>query len=379
MAPDSFKGSLTATEVCAALEEGLRRVWPDAEIVSVPMADGGEGTVESLVDATGGEIVEVDATGPLGEKVKAFVGILGDRKTAVIEMAAASGLPLVPMGKRDPMTATTWGTGDLIRAALDAGCRRFIIGIGGSATNDGGAGMAQALGARLLDADGKEIGPGGAELARLVRIDVSRMDRRLAMAEFAVASDVDNPLTGPDGASAVYGPQKGATPEMVQVLNAALANYASVIRRDLRIDVEGIPGAGAAGGLGAGLVAFLGARLQPGVEIVVEATGLREKTSGADLVITGEGRIDFQTLYGKTPMGVARVAAEYGVPVAVLAGSVADDARGLYDHGIDALMSVVKGPCTLDVAVGRAYANVADAAESLARLIEIGRRHGKGM
>jgi glycerate kinase len=377
VAPDSFKGSLTATEVCAALEEGLRRVWPDAEIVSVPMADGGEGTVESLVDATGGEIVEVDATGPLGENVKAFVGILGDRKTAVIEMAAASGLPLVPMGKRDPMTATTWGTGDLIRAALDAGCRRFIIGIGGSATNDGGAGMAQALGARLLDADGKEIGPGGAELARLVRIDVSRMDRRLAAAEFAVASDVDNPLTGPDGASAVYGPQKGATPEMVQVLNAALANYASVIRRDLRIDVEGMPGAGAAGGLGAGLVAFLGARLQPGVEIVVEATGLREKTSGADLVITGEGRIDFQTLYGKTPMGVARVAAEYGVPVAVLAGSVADDARGLYDHGIDALMSVVKGPCTMDAAVRRAYANVADAAESLARLVEIGRRHGK--
>ena len=379
MAPDSFKGSLTATEVCAALEEGLRRVWPDAEIVSVPMADGGEGTVESLVDATGGEIVEVDATGPLGENVKAFVGILGDRKTAVIEMAAASGLPLVPMGKRDPMTATTWGTGDLIRAALDAGCRRFIIGIGGSATNDGGAGMAQALGARLLDADGKEIGPGGAELARLVRIDVSRMDRRRAAAEFAVSSFVVNPLSWPYGASAVYGPQKGATPEMVQVLNAALANYASVIRRDLRIDVEGMPGAGAAGGLGAGLVAFLGARLQPVVEIVVEATGLREKTSGADLVFTGEGRIDFQTLYGKTPMGVARVAAEYGVPVAVLAGSVADDARGLYDHGIDALMSVVKGPCTLDVAVRSAYANVADAAESLARLIEIGRRHGKGM
>lgn len=374
IAPDSFKGSLAATEVCRAAEEGLRRVWPDAEVVRVPMADGGEGTVEALVDATGGQVIDVEATGPLGDKVQAFFGILGDGTTAVIEMAAASGLPLVPLDKRNPMTATTRGTGELIAAALDRGCRKFIIGIGGSATNDGGAGMAQALGARLLDAEGKEIGPGGAELARLTRIDTSGMDRRLVGAEFVVASDVDNPLTGPNGASAVYGPQKGATPEMVQVLNAALANYASVIRRDLRIDVEAMPGAGAAGGLGGGLVAFLGARLEPGVEIVIETTGLKEKVSGADLVITGEGRIDFQTLYGKTPMGVARVATECGVPVAVLAGSVADDARGLHDHGIDALLTVVKGPCDLDAAVRRAYANVADTAETLARLIEIGRR-----
>ncbi len=372
IAPDSFKGSLTARQVCEAAEEGLRRVWPEAEVVSVPMADGGEGTVQSLVDATSGRIVSIDVTGPLGEPVAAFLGVLGDGVTAVIEMAAASGLPLVPQGLRNPALATTRGTGELIRGALDIGCRKFIIGIGGSATNDGGAGMAQALGVRLLDASGAEIGPGGAELARLARIDVSGLDPRASLSEFVVACDVDNPLTGPRGASAVYGPQKGATLEMVKTLDDALKNLASVVGRDLGVDVDGIPGAGAAGGLGAGLVAFLGASLKRGVDIVVEAVGLREQMKGASLVITGEGRTDFQTLFGKTPMGVANVAKALGIPVVIISGAIADDARGLYAHGIDALMSIAKGPCTIDEAIANAAPLMADAAETAARLVAVG-------
>jgi len=336
------------------------------------MADGGEGTVQSLVDATSGRIVNIDVTGPLGEPVAAFFGVLGDGVTAVIEMAAASGLPLVPRGLRNPLRATTRGTGELIVSALDMGCRKFIIGIGGSATNDGGAGMAQALGVRLLDAHDAEIGPGGAELARLARIDASGLDTRASQSEFVVACDVDNPLTGPRGASAVYGPQKGATPEMVGMLDDALKNLASVIRRDLDVDVDGIPGAGAAGGLGAGLMAFLGASLRRGIDIVVETVGLREQMKGATLVITGEGRTDFQTLFGKTPMGVANVAKSLGIPVVVISGAIADDAGGLYAHGIDALMSIAKGPCTIDEAIAGAGPLMADAAETAARLIAVG-------
>lgn len=372
IAPDSFKGSLTARQVCEAAEEGLRRAWPEAQVVSVPMADGGEGTVQSLVDATAGRIVNIDVTGPLGEPVAAFFGVLGDGVTAVIEMAAASGLPLVPRGLRNPLRATTRGTGELIASALDMGCRKFIIGIGGSATNDGGAGMAQALGVRLLDAHDAEIGPGGAELARLARIDASGLDARASQSEFVVACDVDNPLTGPRGASAVYGPQKGATPEMVGMLDDALKNLASVIRRDLDVDVDGIPGAGAAGGLGAGLMAFLGASLRRGIDIVVETVGLREQMKGATLVITGEGRTDFQTLFGKTPMGVANVAKSLGIPVVVISGAIADDAGGLYAHGIDALMSIAKGPCTIDEAIAGAGPLMADAAETAARLVAVG-------
>jgi glycerate kinase len=257
-------------------------------------------------------------------------------------------------------------------SALDMGCRKFIIGIGGSATNDGGAGMAQALGVRLLDAHDAEIGPGGAELARLARIDASGLDARASQSEFVVACDVDNPLTGPRGASAVYGPQKGATPEMVGMLDDALKNLASVIRRDLDVDVDGIPGAGAAGGLGAGLMAFLGASLRRGIDIVVETVGLREQMKGATLVITGEGRTDFQTLFGKTPMGVANVAKSLGTPVVVISGAIADDAGGLYAHGIDALMSIAKGPCTIDEAIAGAGPLMADAAETAARLIAVG-------
>jgi len=255
IAPDSFKGSLTALEAANAIEDGFRRVFPEAEIVKVPMADGGEGTVQSLVDATGGRIVKRIVTGPLGDKVEAQFGILGDGKTAVIEMASASGLPLIPPHKRNPMVTTTYGTGELIKAALDMDCRKFIIGIGGSATNDGGGGMAQALGVKLLDKDGNDIPFGGKGLLKLNRIDISTLDPRIAESEIVVACDVDNPLTGPRGAARVYSPQKGATPEMVEILEKALERFAEVVKRDLGKDVKNIPGAGAAGGLGAGLMA----------------------------------------------------------------------------------------------------------------------------
>lgn len=375
VAPDSYKGSLTAAEVCEALETGLRRACRDIEVVRVPMADGGEGTVQSLVDATGGRIVNVRATGPLGDPVDAFYGVLGDGATAVIEMAAASGLPLAPPERRNPLIATTRGTGELIAAAFAGGCRKFIIGIGGSATNDGGAGMAQALGARLVDADGRDVGPGGAALARVASVDLSGIPQELRACEFVVACDVDNPLTGPRGASAVYGPQKGATPEMVQALDSALSAYAEAVARALGADVAALrdaPGAGAAGGLGFGLMAFLGAQLRRGVEIVVDAVGLKGRLKGADLVITGEGRTDFQTLFGKTPMGVANAAAEQGIPVVIISGSISGDARGLYGYGIGALVSIVRGPMSLDDAIARGRELVADAAETVLRMFLMG-------
>ncbi len=372
VAPDSYKGSLTALEVATAIEAGLRRIFPAAEVVKVPMADGGEGTVQSLVDATGGRIVRGPVTGPLGETVEAFYGILGDGKTAVIEMAAASGLPLVPKDKRDPRVTTTYGTGELIRSALDRGCRKLLIGIGGSATNDGGAGVAQALGARMVDQDGRDLPWGGAALSRLARIETTGLDRRLAETEIVAACDVDNPLFGPRGAAAVYGPQKGATPAMVEELDGCLRHYAEVVRRDLGADIVDLPGAGAAGGLGGGLVAFLHARLRPGVEIVIEATDLAGKLRDADLVITGEGGIDRQTIYGKAPIGVAHVAKRFGLPVVVIAGSVADDADVVYEHGIDALESLVKRPMALEEAVANAAVFVSSAAERVARLLRLG-------
>ena len=372
IAPDSFKGSLTALEAANAMEEGLKRVFPKAEIVKVPMADGGEGTVQSLVDATGGRIVKKVVTGPLGDKVEAQFGILGDGRTAVIEMASASGLPLVPPDKRNPMVTTTYGTGELIKAALDMGCRRFIIGIGGSATNDGGGGMAQALGVKLLDKDGNDIPFGGGGLLKLDRIDISTLDPRIAESEIVVACDVDNPLTGPRGAARVYSPQKGATPEMVEILDKALERFAEAVKRDLGRDIKDVPGAGAAGGLGAGLMAFLNAKLQLGVDIVIEATGLEEKVKGADLVITGEGGIDSQTVYGKTPIGVAKVAKKFGIPVLAVAGGISDDASVVYEHGIDGLMSIIPRPITLDEAMAQGPKLLSDAAERIARLLVVG-------
>jgi len=347
VAPDSFKGSLTAIEVSDAIEKGIREVFPEAEIIKIPMADGGDGTVQCLVNATGGKILEEKVIGPLGNEVWAFYGILGDRKTAIVEMAAASGLTLVPENKRDPLITTTYGTGQLIKAALNQGCRKMIIGIGGSATNDGGAGMVQALGTKLLDKDGEEIGFGGGELKKIVKIDISCMDKRLSDIKVLAASDVNNPLCGPQGASRIYGPQKGATPEIIEELDESLAYFAELIKRDLHKDIKDIPGAGAAGGLGASLIAFLNAEFRPGIEIMIEAVKLEQAIKDADLVITGEGKIDSQTIYGKAPIGVAKIAKKYNVPVVAVAAIIEEDSRIFQSYGIDTLIKVSEPPMRL--------------------------------
>lgn len=378
IAPDSFKGSLTAVAVADAIEQGVRAVLPDAELVRVPLADGGEGTAQALVDATGGRIIAQRALGPLREPVDAFFGILGDDTTAVVEMAAASGLALVPPQQRDPRVATSYGTGQLIAAAMDRGCTKIIVAVGGSATNDGGAGMAQALGASLTDENGTQIGPGAAELARLAKIDVSHLDARIAHTQFYVATDVSNPLCGPDGASAVYGPQKGATPEMVPELDAALAHYARILTRDLKQDVADRPGAGAAGGLGAGLMAFLGAQPRMGIAVVLEAVDFETYLEAADLVITGEGKIDAQTAYGKTLTGVGRLARRHGVPVVALAGAVQEEGDRLAEIGISAAISILPEPMSEGEALARASLLVQDAAEKVMRLILTGREVGEG-
>ena len=372
IAPDSFKGSLTALQVAEAIEVGLRRVFPDAAIEKIPMADGGEGTVQSLVDATGGQILTAQVLDPLGNSINAQYGVLGDGITAVIEMAAASGLTLVPEDKRDPRLTTTYGTGELIRVALAHGCRKLIIGIGGSATNDGGAGMAQALGAKLLTASGEQIEPGGGSLATLNSIDLSELDPGIAETETVVACDVNNPLTGKQGASHVYGPQKGATPEMIRVLDANLVHFDKIVQRDLSKSVGNVPGAGAAGGLGAGLMAFLDASLKSGIEIVTEATQLSKRFAGADLVITGEGQINFQTVFGKTPVGIAKVAKTYNLPVIAIAGSIADNSDGVYDAGIDAMIDIVPEPMSLENAIENATTLIETAAERAGRMVATG-------
>ncbi len=373
VAPDSFKGSMTAGEAAEAIATGLRRVYADAEYELIPMADGGEGSVQSLVDATGGRFVTKPVTGPLGQTVDARFGVLGDG-AAAIEMAEASGLTLVEPAARDPLRATTSGTGELIRHALDEGARRLIVCIGGSATNDGGAGMATALGARLLNAAGADIAQGGGGLADIDAIDVSDLDARLDDVDCLVACDVANPLTGPDGASAVYGPQKGATPDMVSRLDENLGRFARIVERDMGIHVDEAPGAGAAGGLGAGLLAFMGARLSSGVEIILDAVGFDARAAGAALCVTGEGEISRQTAFGKTPVGVASSPSLRHVPVVALCGAVADDASPVYGAGIDAVMPIVPGPLPLSEAIHDAQALTSDAAERLARLLLAGGR-----
>lgn len=373
IAPDSFKESMTAAEVCAAVEAGFRKVLGDAEYVHVPVGDGGEGTVQSVVDATDGRIVEVTATGPLGEKVDAFYGITGDGKTAVIEMAAASGLHLVPREQRNPLVTTTRGTGELILDALDKKVERIVLGLGGSATNDGGAGMASALGVKFLDVNGEELRPGGEALGELLTIDISDMDPRLKSVKVDVACDVTNPLTGPLGASAVFGPQKGATPEMVGVLDASLKRYAEVVERNLGLQVDELPGAGAAGGLGAGVVAFLDGKLKSGIDLVLDVIGFEDAVQGANLVITGEGRIDSQTVHGKAPVGVAKraKAVAQGVPVVAIAGSIGPDYEAVFEHGIDAVFSVVNGVVSLEEALANGSVNVEKTAENIARLLQL--------
>ena len=372
IAPDSYKGSIYASDAARAMEDGVRRVLPDAEVVLVPVADGGDGTLETLVETSGGRIITSDVTGPLGEPVSAQWGAMGDGVTAVAEMARTSGLALVRLEDRDPLNATTYGLGEVILEALEAGYRRFILGIGGSATNDAGAGMAQALGVRLLDADGAELPPGGAALARLARIDTSGLDPRAADADFDVACDVNNPLTGPEGASAVYGPQKGATPEIVEQLDAALANFAEVVKRDLGADVNDVPGSGAAGGLGGGIMAFLGGRLRPGVDIVLDTVDLASRLDGADLIITGEGCMDFQTVYNKAPIGVARLAGERNIPVIGVSGSLGDGFTDVHEHGIAAAVAITHAPMTLDEATERVAELIASATEQAVRLVRVG-------
>ena len=370
VAPDSYKGSVSAVGVAAALERGVLRVFPQAEVRKIPIADGGEGTVEALVTATGGQMKQERVRGPLGEVVDACWGILGDGKTAVIEMAAASGLPLVPPDRRDPRITTTYGTGELIRTALDAGLRRIIIGIGGSATNDGGTGMAQALGAKFLAADGAELPPGGGALAQLKTIDLSGLDSRLTETEITVACDVDNPLCGQRGAAAVFGPQKGATPAMVAELDAALGHFAGCARVATGRNVADLAGAGAAGGLGAGLLFFTPAKLRPGVEIVLEAVKFAEVVKDAAFVITGEGRTDFQTAYGKAPVGVAKVAKQFDVPVFCISGGLGDGADDVLAQGIDAVMSICSRPLSLDECMRDGATLIEEAAARLCRILQ---------
>lgn len=366
IAPDSFKESLTALEVAESIEKGFKRILPDAEYVKVPMADGGEGTVQSLVDATGGKIIQKQVTGPLGEPVEAFFGILGNKSTAVIEMAAASGLHLVPADKRNPLLTTTRGTGELIVAALDYGVKHIIIGIGGSATNDGGMGMAKALGVQFLDKNGAGIGEGGGALGELASINLSNVDSRLENIKIDVACDVNNPLIGERGASAIFGPQKGATPKMVSQLDNCLGHFADIVERDLGKQIKDVPGAGAAGGLGGGLLAFLPAELKRGVDIVIEATGLSDLVHDADLAITGEGKIDGQTVFGKTPIGVAKTAKKYGIPVIGIAGNVSGDSQIVHEYGIDAIFSIVPGVVSLEDAFAHAKEYVERTAANIA-------------
>ncbi|NVM78219.1 glycerate kinase [Duganella sp. SG902] len=376
IAPDSFKESLTAMAVANEIEAGFREIFPDAEYRKLPVADGGEGTVQAMIDASGGKLVTLTVTGPLGDPVSAFYGLMGDGQTAVIEMAAASGLELVAPSQRDPLRTTSYGTGQLIRSALDAGARRFVLGVGGSATNDGGAGMLQALGGRLLDASGAELAAGGGALDQLARIDLSGLDARINDCVFDVACDVSNPLVGPQGASAIFGPQKGATPPMVARLDDNLRHYADVIARDVGQQVAEVPGAGAGGGIGAAMMVFLGGRLRPGSEIVADAVGLDAAVADADLVITGEGRIDGQTVSGKTPVGVARVARRHGKPVIAIGGSLGVGAGEVHAHGIDAVFGSVSRPCTVDEALAAAAANVRGAARNIAATLRLGVRLG---
>ncbi|MCP8852474.1 glycerate kinase family protein [Latilactobacillus sakei] len=377
LAPDSFKNSVTAIEASHAMRAGFKKVFPKATYVEVPMADGGEGTVQSMVDATGGRFLTAEVVNSLGQKVTAQYGILGDRETAVIEMAAASGIQFINEQTRNPLVTTTYGTGQLIEAAVKQGVKTIIIGLGGSATNDGGAGMAQALGVQLLNADQQSLGSGGGALADLASIDATGMLPALADVKIVIASDVTNPLIGEKGASAVFGPQKGATPEMVAQLDRNLAHYAAIIERDLGISVAQTPGAGAAGGLGAGLLAFTKAQLQPGVEIVIEKTQLKTAVADADIVVTGEGGIDFQTQYGKTPIGVAQAvkAVNPQATVIAIAGNIGEGTDVLYDLGIDSIFCSTPGVMSLEKALANTKANLTQTSMNIARLIQKTKTH----
>ncbi|OVE65021.1 glycerate kinase [Clostridium diolis] len=351
IAPDSFKGSLTALQVAKAMEEGLMKYSKDFIIEKIPMADGGEGTVESLVSLTNGEIVTVEVKDPLMRNIKGFYGLLGNEKTAVIEMAAASGLPLLKEKEKNPLITSTYGTGQLIKAALDRGCKNFIIGIGGSATNDGGMGMLKALGVKFLNKDNNEIKDGAIELNQLNTIDMSDFDQRIYECDIKVACDVENTLCGENGASFVFGAQKGADKQMIEVLDNNLYHYGVILKRTFNVDVASIPGSGAAGGMGAAFIAIIKAKLERGIDIIIRESKLSEKLKDTDLVFTGEGKIDYQTKFGKTPFGVASEAKKKNIPVIALAGSIGEDTDTLYELGFDGIFSIIDKPMGLEEAI----------------------------
>ena len=368
IAPQGFKGGISGLEAARAIARGVLKAAPDAETVLLPVADGGDGTLHALVDATGGKIFTSTVTGPINQQVEAQWGVMGDGRTAVIEMARASGLAMVPPRRRNPKVTTTLGTGQILKEALERGYDRVIVGLGGSATNDGGAGMATALGARFLDSSGHALPTGGAALARLDRIDTSGVLMAIADVEVVAATDVTNPLCGPTGASEIFGPQKGASKEVVAELDAALLNLAKIIQRDTGHDVLDIPGAGAAGGLGAGLVAFAGAKIQSGIDMVFQVLDFDRHLAGADLVITGEGRADLSTVFDKAPVGVARHAQAHGVPTVLLAGSLGDGHEELYKHGVASVLCISDGAMSFQQALGRTGLMLEGTAERAVRL-----------
>lgn len=370
IAPDSYKGSLSAKEVCDNLEIGIRNVHKEVEIIKVPMADGGEGTLETLIDATNGKKIKTIVNDPLFRNIEAQYGILGNNKTAIIEMSRASGLTLLKMHERNPLVTTTYGTGQLILHALDNGCRDFIIALGGSATNDGGIGLLGALGVRFYDENDMYVELTGGGLYQIRKIDVSGIDPRVKESSFTIATDVQNILTGVDGAAYIYGPQKGANPLMVLALDRGLRNFAFVVNKDLGVNIENIRGAGAAGGLGGGLVGVLNGKIRRGIDIVIEYTNLEEKLKDADLVITGEGRIDNQTQFGKTPYGVAKLAEIYNIPVIAIAGSLGDGYEKLYNLGFSGIFSIIDRPMSLDEAIERTPKLLIGIGGSIIRLLK---------
>jgi glycerate 2-kinase len=367
IAPDSFKGSLSSHEVAKAIQKGIKNADADIETILVPMADGGEGTVQSLIDAKGGEIIELTVHDPLFREINSFYGILADGVTAVIEMAAASGLTLLTSAERNPLITTTYGTGEMIKDALNRGCVNFIIGLGGSATNDGGCGMAQALGVRLLDENENDIGFGGGMLSKLYSIDVSGLDKRISGSDFIAACDVQNTLCGEKGASAVYGRQKGAGEDDIILLDEGLAHFARIVNQQLKVDIINTPGSGAAGGLGAGVLVFLKASIKKGIEVITQASNFSEIIKKSDLVITGEGMIDFQTAFGKTPFGVAQIAKQYNIPVIAIAGTLGENYQCLYDNGFDGIFSLVSKPMTLNEAMSNSSSLIEACAENVIR------------
>ena len=374
IAPQAFKGSISGMNAAKAIEAGVKIVLPDSETILLPIADGGDGTLETLIDVMGGDIVYETISGPFGSKIKADWGALSNKNTAILEMARTSGLALINPKDLDPYKATTFGLGELISKAMDKGYREFIVGIGGSATNDAGAGLAQALGVRLLNASGKEIDFGGFNLKHLDSIDMSRIDPRVKESIFKVACDVDNPMCGPEGASAVYGPQKGASKEMITVLDNALQHFSDVVNRDLNKQIKHMPGAGAAGGLGGGMFAFLNASLKKGVDIVLDTVDFDQKLENADLVITGEGQIDFQTVFSKAPIGVAKASKAKNIPVVGLSGSLGTNYELVHKHGIDAVFSITNSPMTLQESSDNAYELISKASEEIMRSILLGSR-----